>query len=679
MKTHLRHLFLSTLTTTVALSASAKTDWSFKVERPQGYTEDVCVVRGTTSSFGIKYHFELRKVKNSPKSPLESVIFVEKDSTDRMAFIAKQNGVDLNLPFLRTSDSKRFWGVNRVLNAMMAKMSDKYTLDMTAVGLGNKPNYTFQLDFKGFPESVNQMSQQCNSSAPVLNSEFEATFFAGYKTNLDPNKAKQFDPFTAEVTRQIRELYFNAYPVFMDLKENQAKLAQVLAKYKAYQDELDQVNSLLDQLQNRDLPNQQLALEKARKQQIDAKAMIAQLKQQIPLLNEKLQNSIEAYNKANEILSPLMPSYNSQVQAIRNAQSALEGAQENLRLANDQLRSNLNEQTSVRREYEQLNNNRVPLQRRFDEERQFLAGKEASIQAMRTGMNDLRQRRLQMNPEAQRLAPLIKAATEAVAQLAKDVAAASKVRDLKKAELDACTATPGKDCSAAQAALGAAASDLMNKQSAQTTKQGELNELNKQYNAIVEQINQQLNREFNDLVREADGSRTRLEQIRSQMTRENDRMTYIRNEALPRLSSEESRLRSNISTYTQNITDYNTSLNLLNRQLAEWRAQNDFDNKYARYQSTLSQMNSDQQAYDSAVAQKAAAEKSLADGIKDEADRLAQIEFIKKRIEERSVRKAQLEKLLEPLPNERAPFDEKIATLSKQFGEQITQLNTILK
>ncbi|MGZ5280298.1 MAG: hypothetical protein ACXWC9_10165, partial [Pseudobdellovibrionaceae bacterium] len=392
------------------------------------------------------YHLEITKTKNQANSPVEVLLRVEKNKRGNTGFNASIDGLTSSIAFseLGTIEGlQTFWGVPKNLSALLAQLKAA-DVRVAIQGHGGKKDIDFDIKGKGFSDILAEMEKRCNQGASLINTEFETAFVNPVPDQIDGTK------IAIDRTAQLRKLYHGAYAQLILLQGTRADLAQVLAKYQVFIDELQQNRAQRNQIQNVDLPQSRQRLDEARQQQIDAKAEIARLTALIPSLETKVKNSQKAYDQAQAILAPHVPEYNRITQNLQNAQNNLSQSQNRLSQIESRLRS-------LSQEIYQLQSEAETLERNLQNKR---SERDSAIQRLRIAEQERasfnvsyeRDQILRNHTEYNQLGQEARDLDHHLPQIDRQVIASQTARDQKQQELNQCRAVAGQDCSAQEAA-----------------------------------------------------------------------------------------------------------------------------------------------------------------------------------------------------------------------------------
>lgn len=649
------------------------------------------------------YYIEIAKVKNKHDSPVEILGRIHKNKKESRGLVIAIPGSTSIALSDTTGEKERFIGVPKNLSLLIEQLRKGETVEVKAVG--GKKEDSFKITGKGFAEALVEMEKRCNNGTALVHKEFETTFLGAVAASVDPLKLD-----VAE-TAKLRSIYFSAYGTFLQLKETNAALARVLAKYQPLIDELRENRASLSQIQNVDLPQSHQTLAAAQKQQVDAKVEIARIDALIPGLVAKVAAAQKAHDEAKAILAPHVPEYNRITGNLNNAQSSLSSAQN--RLA--QIDSRLNELSRIiaNLDSEAINIERNLPQRRMelDRARSFLRDAERRRAEFNVSIEN--ERRLRNNSEYQQARDERNQLGGIISQVERELSEIRGERERIRQLLAQCQAQPvpvpkpmpkpglpddrqkedvapsvpgepvqplpAADCSKYEEALRVANSQVAEKERALSDLNSRRNSLESRMGDIERQVDREVRREYEVLVNREQEARRQVENLEDIVRRDENRLSQIRHSEIPSLQREQSSLSFERPSVLSQISNSTAEVNRLTRELAAFKASTDWDRKAAAVDATARQLRADQNALSSAQQQKANAQASLQSGINTEAQMKARIESLNAKVVALNQRAAVLEAGIAPLAAERAPLDKRIAELSSVVSGKQAEYLALLK
>ncbi len=607
------------------------------------------------------YYLEITKTKNNPNSPVEILLRVEKNKRENTGFVAHITDVPstVNFSHLNTDGNvQTFWGVPKNLTALLnqLKNGDRIEID----GHGGRKDIDFPIKGRGAKEILAEMERTCNQGAPLINAEFESTFVNQAPDQIDGTQ------IATEKTAQLRSLYHGAYAKLIAQQATKADLARVLAKYQPFIDELQQNRATHDQIQNVDLPDSRRRLADARQAQVDARAEIARLTALIPSLQAKVQASQQAYDQAQATLAPHVPEYNRITTNLNNAETRLSQAQNRLSQIDSRLRTLDQEISSLQYESDRLE--RGLQDKRYERDQAVSRLRQAEQQRANYNVSYERDRKLNENTEYNNLNQEARDLDHQMPEMDRQVDATRANRDQKQAELAQCQSVAGQDCSAQQAAVNQANSDLASIVDAQRQLRARRSYIDSRRNEIERDVDREVQSHYQDLVNRENEARRRVNDIEDSIDRDERRISQIHNIELPRRQNEQRQLQSERYQVQNDITQAQYDVDRLERELANFKAATDWDRKYAAVQNTGAQLRADQANLSQTQQAKASQEARLQQNIQIEADMRNRIQALEAQVVALDQRAQVLETKIQPLAAERAPLDQQIADLGNQIA-----------
>lgn len=656
------------------------------------------------------YYLEIAKAKNKPDSPVEILARINKNKKESQGLVIQIPGSSSIALSDVTGAKERFVGVPKNLSLLIEQLRKGETVVVKAVG--GKKDDDFKITGKGFAEALVEMEKRCNGTAALVNKEFESTFLGAVAANVDPVK------IDSKKTSQLRTVYFAAYSTFLQLKETNAALTRVLAKYQPLIDELRDNRATVSQIQNSDLPQSQQTLAAAQKQQVDAKAEIARIEALIPGLVAKVVESQKAFDEAKAILAPHVNEYNRITGNLNNAHSSLSSAQNRL----SQIDSRLRELSSILANLDSEANNierQLPQRRmELDRARSFL--RDAEIRRSQFNVAREVERSLNSNGEYQRARDEQNQLVGIISQVDRELREVRGERERIRQQLAQCQAQPvpvpkpkpmpkpGQDdkqappeviggigvgptpiipiptepnaeCGKLEEALRIADSQVAEKERALNDLQNRRSSLQSRMDDLERQVDREVRREYEVLVSREQEARRQVENLEDVLRREESRLSQIRHSEIPNVQREQSSLTFERPSVLSQISNATSDVDRLTRELAQFKAATDWDRKAAAVDSTGRQLRADQGNLASAQQQKSRAEASLQAGINTEAQMKARIESLNAKVVALNQRAAVLEEGIRPLAAERAPLDKRIAELSSAVSGKQAEYLALLK
>ncbi|MGZ3690896.1 MAG: hypothetical protein ACXVAX_05315, partial [Pseudobdellovibrio sp.] len=238
---------------------------------------------------------------------------------------------------------------------------------------------------------------------------------------------------------------------------------------------------------------------------------------------------------------------------------------------------------------------------------------------------------------------------------------------------------PQRDCSQLQNALQNANVQVQQAQNQIQMAQGRLNEVINRMNSIEQQVNWDVNNQYQQLVNAEESARQNVVSIDSDLSNDQNRDAQIRQSDIPRLTSEQTSLNAERPTVVSRISSSQAAVSQFASDLSKFKVANNWDAKAANVNAKQTQLNSDQSNLDTANASKANSQNTLQAALTSEAQIKAQIDSLNGQLNALNARATQLQAGLANLPAERAPIDGKIADLLSQLTARQQQVLDALK
>ncbi len=620
------------------------------------------------------YYLEISKLKNKLDSPAEITLRVENNKRGNQGFIATIEGSPTNFvftPLVVGEKNSSFVGIGSNLSKIidLVKIDDE---DFEFNGVGGSSTSDFSFDGDGFKEIITAMEKRCNNGTKLVDTKFESFFFQGLPTKLNPLK------ISIETSQQLRKYYFSAFNLFMQGKEAQTALNALLAKYKPALTELETVRKNLNQIQNIDLPNTRQILAAAQKQQVDAQTEITRLATLIPSLINQVSISKKAFDEASAILAPHVPEHNRLSNSLNNSQSALSDARERYAYIENRLQNLSSQISSLDSEADRLES-ALPSQRsELNNLRSNL--REAEQRRSQYNVSNERDRRIQRDSQHRQLQDERARVNNDLSSADRDLDNIRSERERARRDLEQCkTATPPKDCSSIERAIEVATSQMVAKERTKAEISRRLNDIISQLNNIEDNIDRQVRNEYDSLVNRETEIRTQFDRIDNTVRQNESRLSGIRSVEIPQMERERSQLSSEKPQVSSRIRDLTDDVARLSQELENFKRATDWNRKAADVDRTKTKLRADQNELASANSQKLAAEKSLENGRTVERQSNEKINSLVARATQLDKRAQELEIVIKPLAEERAPLDRKIAELAESLANLRTQFLDLLK
>lgn len=711
--TPLKSLLLSSVLllsmTAQAQTISEKKRWKLSEVRGDGGIYCVASTKNDVLFRAETFHVELTKLKNQPTKPLEVFLKIEKNKRNNKAGLAQlPDGSQLAFVPYGTDSS---WALPRGLSSLIQKLrSSDDEVEMKVVG-GSK-SYDFKIKGDGFSEIIREMESRCNSGLSLVNAEFESLFASGISPQVNPLGV------SGSETARLRQLYFSAFNDFGLMKENEKALARVLAKYQTFVDELRSTQLTIDNLKNIQIPQTQAAVDAAVRQQREASSEISRLDVLIPKLVNQVKASQEAYDRARSVLAPHEPEFNRITSDLRRTRESLSSAEQRLSYVERKIQEVASNLNSLRSEASNLEHS-IPMKRRdLQHARDILRDAERDRAAF--NYNWEKQRRLERHREYHELRRELVRLEASSRSLAQELRQIQGERARIQQMLNQCRANnkpdepkpvpkpiprpkpaprpgttdvavsgeasnaegeirPINNCAELEQALAQADRQVAEKQRQIRELESHQNQVTRRLERIDRDVDADVRRDYDRLVYRENEARRHKESIEDSVRRDEDRLSVIRVSEIPRLERMDYDLRQERPQLQSAIAQLSSEVNRLSRDLAEFKARTEWDRKAGDVSRTGQKLQNDQADLSAARSARQANAASLEDGRNAEARGRAHLADLNSRVAALSQRVVELNKILETLPSERAPFDQKIAELSQKINEQKDEFLNIVR
>jgi predicted nucleic acid-binding Zn-ribbon protein len=238
---------------------------------------------------------------------------------------------------------------------------------------------------------------------------------------------------------------------------------------------------------------------------------------------------------------------------------------------------------------------------------------------------------------------------------------------------------PPRDCSQLQNALQVANAQVSQKQSEVNGYSSQLRDIERRRERIVRDIDMQVDREYRSLVDAEEQARRAYDYANTTVFNNENRVAQIRRTELPNIASERSQLLNERPSVLSSISHAQSDIASLSNQLNTFRRTNDWDRKEANVNAKAAQLQQDQSALNAATSGKALAERTLQNAIAREGQINAQITALNNELAALNNRAVALNQILAQLPAERAPIDQRIASLAADLKARQDQVVNALK
>jgi peptidoglycan hydrolase CwlO-like protein len=698
--------------------------WETKVNNGE-----VCYIQSSGES---DWYIVLSKAKNSPKSPLELMVQTLTNSRKSTGIIASINGVGTTIALPDQDDKKtHYLGIPKNLTAFMNVMKAANE-QVKLKGVGGKKEENVEVSTRGFNDMVKKFEERCNSNQPLVLAEFENNFVNAVADNVDPRLVG------AAKIGQVRSVYFAAYPVAVDIVTARGELAQVLTKYQPLINELNTNRASSGKLQNTDIPASRAELSNNQSSQTSLRSEITRIEATIPPLASKVQASQKALDQAQSVIAPIEPEYNRITGNLNAAQSNLSQSENRLSYIDGRLRDGSQQISALESEARSLES-WLP-QKRNEASRARSIWNDASSRRSNYNVSWERDTRLRNNFEYSRLENNKRDMQRQQAQAEAQAQQVRRERDRIERDLQICRSQPliaglteqlvrgeprppglipgapgggglvpggpgnggggglvpgepgggglvpgepdippQRDCSHLENALANANSQVSQAEGAAQNARQRVREIESRMDSIERQIDWDVRREYDALVDQENRARSEMDRAESSLRNDENRLAQIRQADIPRLEREQSSLSSERPGVVNTISQSRNAVATLTRELANFKAANDWDRKAGNVASKQQQLSTDTSALNLANSNKFNAEQNLKNTIAREAQIKANIDSLVSQLNALNARALQLEQGLQGLPAERAVIDQKIASLENDLTTRKNQMLDILK
>lgn len=723
-----------------ATKISTASDWSLWESVNGDQTTCYIEAKGMSvinSSHGaeVSHFFRISKLKNSPNSPTELIIQLVKNIKNSTGLIASTEGA-VAVPFASLEGSRTvFWAVSKsIANFTQAVGAKTY---LKVLGVGGQKDYAVPFSASGYKSILAQMESRCNSGASLYSPQFEQEFLAQIPDSIDPTR------LDITKTNNLRTTYFAAYKAFVDIADTKAQLAQLLARYQTFIDELAANRNSANQILNVQLPPVKSDLSEALNRQAEARAELAKIEALIPELNAKISRSQKVLDAAKAVVAPLQPEHDRILNNLTNAQSSLSSAQSRLSYIDGRLSAGAQQLSAIRSEANSIES-WLP-QRRIDVN--YAYENYRTAQARRSQYNITREReyRLRNNFEYNRLFNDRNQMQNNLNQANSDTQRLRMERERVARELQQCRAgmtgetlateaaheprppggggnggggglvpgpghgdngggngggglvpgpghgddnggdgghlqpTPTPDCSHLERALNIADSQVAQSQAAANNYANRINEINSRISQIERQVDWDVRQEYNFLVNREDECRREYERLDREVRNGEARVVQIRNTEIPNLENEQRSLTNERPTVVAAISDSQANVSRFTQELARFNAANNWDKKVAAVEAARLQLQNDQSALATVLVQKQSEQQKLDLNLSLAAQAQSKIDTLNAQLDVLNRRAVELNEALKNLPAERAPLDSKISAFEAVFANLKSNFLDLLK
>lgn len=663
--------------------------------------------------------FRVSKVKNSLMSPAELVVQLVKNPKGSTGLLVNTEKA-MQVPFVNMDASRlNFWGIPKSLTNITERITANTYLKV--LGVGGQKDYPVPVTASGYSVIIKELENRCNGGVSILMPQFEQEFLAQIPDSIDPTR------LDVAKAGSLRSIYHSAYKAFMEISATKLELAQLLARYQSFIDELKSNRETANNVQNVQLPIPTQDLKNALNRQAEARAELSRIEALIPGLNAKIAKSQKVLDAAKAVIAPLQPEHDRIEQNLINAQNTLSEAQNRLNYIDTRLRDGAQQLISIRAEADTIEN-WLP-QRRNDLRRATEFYRDAQYRRANFNMNWERDQRLRNNYEYSRLLNERNQMQMYLNQAQNDTRRLRVERDRVAIALQQCRAQPivaegqvteaaheprppqppsngggglvpgpshppssggdngggltpapaAPDCSHLENALNVANSQVAQSEAAERNYAIRINDINSRLYNIERQVDWDVRNEYNFLVNRENEARRECDRLDSEIRNGENRVAQIRNVEIPNLENEQRSLSSERPSVIARISDAQSNVSRFSQELARFNAANDWDNKVAAVDSATRQLQSDQSNLAAVLSQKQQEQQKLDLNIRLAREAQAKIDTLNAQLDALNKRAAELNEALKNLPAERAPLDDKIASLQSDIDRLKAEFLALLR
>lgn len=240
-------------------------------------------------------------------------------------------------------------------------------------------------------------------------------------------------------------------------------------------------------------------------------------------------------------------------------------------------------------------------------------------------------------------------------------------------------APPVRDCSHLERALQVANSQVAQSEQNERIVAGRLNDITFRMHDIERRVDFEVRRVYDSLVANEDQARRNLENIDREIRNDETRISQINNVEIPSLQRELGDLNVERPSVVARIDQSRKDVSKLTAALDSFKRKNDWDRKATAVETAQRQLESDQANLDVVLSQQRLEQQKLDTNIELARQAQDQINSLTAQLTALNKRAAELNEILKNLPAERAPFDEKIASLNASYNQQKTTFVNLTK
>ncbi len=707
----LMSLLLGLTLWTTGPSANAKTvfssgDWVLNDSNPDQPGVGVCVATTATYFTGRAIHYLDVIVDKTGARPLEVMVRPRTAPSTSAAFQANIGQVYSFVSLPLSDGIQYFWGVPRGTEALIQYLKQRNQFNVVSVG-GTRGTLPFSL--RGSSATLNQLESSCAALSLFTGADFERRFL--------PSEVGQIDALavTPEIALALRETLARGVVIYREILAIQSDLDELESRYADWTRELASVRAQIRSNES-DLANQQAQRDRAQARIDQAIAEISRLQTQLAQSQEALASAQSELRAAQEAIAPYKPENDRLLGLVEQSQRQVRFATNRLNQLDRDIRDLESEIDGLERRLDQLGreSNDVDFQlrraeqdlrqaenrrRNFDRPGEIRRRKNADSRLSRLEneinrvSNELGQRQRDLNraererdQAAQRLRQCQGRRQVQSVEVDAVVIATNEgdpgddngrgdgkgrgrkprpnpprdepnpPRDRPNPPRDRPNPPPEQDCSRFEQDLNRAESEVRQIRNDVSRLENERSRFVNQKNSIERDIENQVDREFNELVRDENQARARVDRLRSQLDSIEREMRQIANVDLPDARSELGSKQGQRSGAVDDLRRAQADLAQNQQALANYRASVGYDALENRVNEALalvsriqSQISETQGliAQEQRVQREQTAERNRLDA------RIAQLQNTLLGLRSRE---SELVKLLEPYEQEKSPI-----------------------
>jgi chromosome segregation ATPase len=654
----LKSLYVFTLS--LALSSVAQAaSWKFIDYSTPQQPNGVCMIYVTDDVDKTDMRLEITRAKGGV-GPAEVFIRESKRSSGAKTWVAAAESTQV-YAFAEVANNgaeRTFWHVPVNTQLIVDHLLADKKLTVSATGLPKSKKLTFPRS--GFEKALKQIQTQCLGGQPLVDSTYEKLFLAQVVVNNDLSGKS-----LSQAVR-LRELYNLGYRNSMAQIANNKKIADIVSKYQPVVTEYDQVTSRIQQLVQTEIPNLQSGIEKQKSDRLVAEKTLKEVTAAIPGLQAAVNRDQAVLDKARAERAPLEAENNRLAETLSRTESYLSSARNRLSQVNADISTTERRLSSARLELSQLRSRISDLQWRLRQAQDEL--RIARRERDSYDVNAETRRRVDGNPRVRSLRQDVRQLEQEVNQLERQADAARLERDRARNALAQCQGTPGADCSAQQATLSNAESQLSAAVSSVRSGRIRLNDASNELNRLVSQIESEIRNEANRLENRLRQAIDRERDAQNELSRTETSIRDLEFTIIPNLERDLRDLFSEQRVAENDVASAESSVRAASRDLESYRTRVGWAQKTQAIRSAAAQLDQSQGRLSDAVRSKALQEQIIANSTTTQRNLEATLLARQNELSQLRAREATLSGQINQYRQERAPFDAEATRLKGELS-----------